>query len=220
MTLVFRMNITAQGNNSNSPTETSMSYESFVIRLREDRDDSAIYRITSEESFQNYATHWKPFPSLDLFRIWFAALGNERFDLVAEINDELVGFASLFVLPDRQSHAGWFVLGVCEHSQNKGVGRKLLQSLIWIADLAYGLRRIQLTVYCNNTVAMKLYRKFGFEIEGRHKDFVRYANQFVDAYSMARVRADTVPPKSEIEIHDRLSEFINQMLPVGLTPQK
>ncbi len=205
---------------SSLQTQNPLPPENFVIRLREEKDNVGIYRITSENSFQNFATHLKPFRSLELFQIWFAGLGNERFDLIAEINDELVGFASLLVLPDRQSHAGWFVIGVCERFQNNGVGQRLLQALIWIADLAYGLRRVQLTVYCNNTVALKLYQKFGFEIEGRHKDFVRYANQFVDAYSMARVRADTVPPKSEIEIHDRLSDFINQMLPAGLTPEK
>jgi putative acetyltransferase len=49
------------------------------------------------------------------------------------------------------------------------------------------LRRVQLTVFGDNGPAIKLYRRFGFEIEGRHRDFIRRGEGFVDGYTMARL---------------------------------
>ena len=35
---------------------------------------------------------------------------------------------------------------------------------------------------------MKLYRKFGFEIEGTHKAYALRDGRYVDTYAMARLR--------------------------------
>jgi putative acetyltransferase len=45
-----------------------------------------------------------------------------------------------------------------------------------------------LTVYTDNPAALALYRKFGFEQEGLLKAFAYRAGDYVDAYTMARVR--------------------------------
>ena len=39
-----------------------------------------------------------------------------------------------------------------------------------------------------NAVGIALYKKFGFEIEGTHRHFAFREGEYVDAYSMARVR--------------------------------
>ena len=44
-------------------------------------------------------------------------------------------------------------------------------------------------MFGDNDPAIKLYRRFGFEIEGRHRDFVRRGDSFVDGYTMARLNA-------------------------------
>jgi putative acetyltransferase len=47
---------------------------------------------------------------------------------------------------------------------------------------------LELTVYTDNPAALALYRKFGFEQEGLLKAFAYRAGDYVDAYTMARVR--------------------------------
>jgi hypothetical protein len=59
--------------------------------------------------------------------------------------------------------------------------------LMAAASIMIGLRRVQLTVFGDNDPAIKLYRRFGFEIEGRHRDFVRRGASFVDALTMAKL---------------------------------
>jgi putative acetyltransferase len=39
-----------------------------------------------------------------------------------------------------------------------------------------------------NAIGIALYEKFGFEIEGTHRRYAFRNGQYVDAYSMARVR--------------------------------
>lgn len=50
------------------------------------------------------------------------------------------------------------------------------------------LHRVELTVYVDNEPAQALYRKFGFETEGRLRDYAVRDGVFVDALSMARLR--------------------------------
>lgn len=58
-------------------------------------------------------------------------------------------------------------MGVAVAWQGKGVGSRLLGELLDIADNWMNLRRVELTVYTDNAPALALYRKFGFETEGR-----------------------------------------------------
>jgi L-phenylalanine/L-methionine N-acetyltransferase len=62
--------------------------------------------------------------------------------------------------------------------------------LLAAASVMTGLRRVQLTVFADNDPAIRLYQRFGFEIEGRHRDFVRRGEGFIDAFTMAKVYGD------------------------------
>jgi putative acetyltransferase len=57
-----------------------------------------------------------------------------------------------------------------------------------LADNWLDLTRIELSVYTDNAAGIVLYEKFGFEIEGTHRRYAFRNGEYVDAYSMARVR--------------------------------
>jgi putative acetyltransferase len=44
-------------------------------------------------------------------------------------------------------------------------------------------------VYTDNEAALRLYKKLGFEIEGTHRKYAFRDGQYVDAFTMARVRS-------------------------------
>jgi putative acetyltransferase len=60
------------------------------------------------------------------------------------------------------------------------------------ADRWAGVLRIELTVYTDNEVALRLYRNFGFEIEGTMRAYALRDGEFVDTYAMARLHPN--PP--------------------------
>ena len=70
----------------------------------------------------------------------------------------------------------------------KGVGSKLLAAVLDVADNWMNLRRGELTVYADNEAAIGLYQKFGFETEGRLRQYALRDGMMVDALTMARLR--------------------------------
>jgi len=63
----------------------------------------------------------------------------------------------------------------------------LLAAAIDLADNWLNYTRIELTVYTDNDVALALYRKFGFEVEGTLKSYAFRGGRYIDAYTMARI---------------------------------
>nr|WP_276556824.1 GNAT family N-acetyltransferase [Rhodoblastus acidophilus] len=178
-----------------------------LVRLREDRDDTAIFALVNENSFRRDASHFDTFPTVDALRGWLASLGESRFETVAELDNEVIGFCGLYIHPHRRSHAAWLFLGVREKFQGKGVGKKLLRTAIAAADVLFGLGRLELTVFVDNERAIGLYQTFGFEIEGRHNKFVHRCGEPVDAFSMARLHVEAGPPGSIDELRERIAKL-------------
>ena len=100
--------------------------------------------------------------------------------LVAECNKHIVGHAFLKPLP-LQSLCHVALLHIVVHHgwQNKGVGSQLLQKLIdWARQSP--LKKIELNVRASNITAITLYKKMGFEEEGRLKNRVKVHDRYID----------------------------------------
>lgn len=57
-----------------------------------------------------------------------------------------------------------------------------------LVDNWVNLTRIEPSVYTDNAAAVVLYEKFGFEIEGAHRRYAFRNGEYLDAYSMARIK--------------------------------
>ena len=111
--------------------------------------------------------------------------------LVAERDGAVVGNSGLHLnsMPQyvRRRHAGAIGIAVAPEAQGQGVGTALMQAMCNYADRWLGLLRLELTVYVDNAAAIALYRKFGFEIEGRLRGYAMRDGALVDAFTMARI---------------------------------
>lgn len=114
--------------------------------------------------------------------------------LIAERDGVLLGHGSLNLLgpSPRRRHAMTLGVAVSGTAQGLGVGTALMTALCDYADRWAGVLRIELTVYVDNAVAVRLYRNFGFDIEGTLRRYALRDGVYVDAYAMARLHPN--PP--------------------------
>ena len=64
------------------------------------------------------------------------------------------------------THVGTLGMGVLKEWRGTGIGRKLIGECLEMAR-AMGLEKVELTVYADNTAAIRLYESVGFRHEGR-----------------------------------------------------
>ncbi len=114
--------------------------------------------------------------------------------LLAEVNGKIVGHVGIHPVPrSRRAHAATLGMAIRDEWQGRGIGTALLREAIMLADDWLHLLRLELTVYTDNKAGVRLYRKFGFLIEGTHRLYALREGTYVDAYSMARIHPK--PPK-------------------------
>lgn len=77
-------------------------------------------------------------------------------------------------------------MGISVHKtfRGRGVGRTLMQAMVAWAG-TNGIRRVELRVYARNERAIRLYRSFGFQAEGRGRQAVYQEGAYLDDIIMS-----------------------------------
>ena len=108
--------------------------------------------------------------------------------LVAEIGDRVIGYLTLRQQTDRRSHVAELMMAVHDDHQGQGIGTLLFEAAMDLVDNWLNIKRVELQVYTDNEPGVRLYKRFGFEIEGTNKAIAFREGEYVDAYYMARLR--------------------------------
>jgi putative acetyltransferase len=166
-----------------------MQSSSTAVTIRPVRveDAEAIWRITQQDGVIETILAL-PSDRLEQRRDRLAALGPDEHWFVAEAEGEAIGLAGLSVGQGRLRHSGHVFLFVAREHQRKGVGTRLLETLLDVADRWLLLRRVELTVFAENERAWRLYERNGFEKEGLRKLSVISQGEIKDEWLMARYR--------------------------------
>jgi L-phenylalanine/L-methionine N-acetyltransferase len=161
-----------------------------TVRHTEPEDYKALHRIFSGPRAIIAGTLQMPFPRAETWREHLSEPPEGSYSLVACVEGEVVGSLGLETSPTRwrTRHVGSIGMAVRDDWQGKGVGTALMEAALDLADNWLNLVRIELTVCVDNVPAIALYEKFGFEVEGTHRHFAFRDGEYVDAYSMARLK--------------------------------
>ena len=161
----------------------------ITVRHSEPEDYKALHRIFSGPR-AIAGTLQMPLPSAETWRKRLSEPPEGLYSLVACVEDEVVGEISLHTSPTRwrMRHVGSIGMAVRDDWQGKGVGTVMMEAALDLADNWLNLMRIELSVYVDNAPAIALYEKFAFEVEGTHRRFAFRKGEYVDAYSMARLK--------------------------------
>jgi putative acetyltransferase len=166
----------------------------IATRAAEPGDVDALRETMSQPNAID-GTSQLPYPSLELWEKRLAELPAGDNLLVAEVDGKDVGTLGLHAAGNaaRCRHAGAIGISLHDAWQRKGFGSALMAA-IDLADDWLPYSRLELTVFTDIPSAIALYKKFGFKIEGTHKQYVFRNGEFVDAYAMARLKKQCPPP--------------------------
>ncbi|WP_019240935.1 MULTISPECIES: GNAT family N-acetyltransferase [Bacillus] len=105
--------------------------------------------------------------------------------ILAMDHDEIIGIGTITSSQKIKSrHQGELGIVVKKAYHGRGIGSQIIQQLIDWAKSNGVTTRIQLDTRCDNVGAVELYKKFGFEIEGRLKNATLLNGAYYDLYVM------------------------------------
>jgi GNAT superfamily N-acetyltransferase len=115
-----------------------------------------MYRVFSPKP----ASQGLPPEDLGTCEKWVKDILEIGVNVLAWRGEEIIGHAAL--IPDGKRKTGEFIIFVHQDCRNQGVGTQLTK---WSFEQArrLGLESIWLTVAMNNFIAIRLYRKLGFD---------------------------------------------------------
>ncbi|BBV02846.1 GNAT family N-acetyltransferase [Providencia rettgeri] len=130
-----------------------------------------------------------PYPAESTWEARLSANDPLVTQFVAELSQEIVGLLVIHQpIQVRRRHVATFGITVSEAHQGKGIGSKLMQVMVDYCDNWLNVHRIELEVFAANGNGVGLYEKFGFELEGRMRDYAFRDGQYVDAVMMSRIK--------------------------------
>ncbi|MFM0630191.1 GNAT family N-acetyltransferase [Paraburkholderia xenovorans] len=161
-------------------------YKCIMVRALESSDMDAFAEIMSLPGVRR-GTLSVGYRSPEQLAAWYERRLKGGVNVCAIIEERMVGHAGLEVHRSSRAHCAHLGLAVHDAYRGRGVGAALLQGLIDCSDASLGLRRIDLTVFSDNTPAIALYRKYGFVEEGRSRGFAPRDGVLADVLHMARL---------------------------------
>jgi GNAT superfamily N-acetyltransferase len=146
-------------NKNDCVTLTDKSGRSYSVGAGNSPDFSSImdmYRVFSPRP----ASQGLPPEEPGTCEKWVRDILDIGINVLAWRGEEVIGHAAL--IPDGRGKTGEFIIFVHQDWRNLGVGTELTK---WIFERARGLHleSVWLTVAMTNFIAIKLYRKLGFE---------------------------------------------------------
>lgn len=159
-----------------------------VEYAREDKIPSFYDALKSVASERIYLEMVEP-PPLQVvtgFQMSLINQGGPIFYAVDRDTDRVVGWCDVFPLENpRHSHRGSLGMGLLPNYRGNGLGGELLEATLKKAR-AFGLEKVELTVYSGNHSAISLYEKFQFAREGIIKRYRKLDGVYFDALKMGK----------------------------------
>jgi ribosomal protein S18 acetylase RimI-like enzyme len=163
-----------------------MEPSNLVIELIQERHVDGFRRavdLVAREKKYLARTEAPPLPDTIAFVSENIRNGNAHY--LAIVDGVVVGWCDIVPMKKEIfSHCGVLGMGIVEAYRGRGIGLKLIRTALGKAG-ANGLKRVELEVFHSNTAAIALYRKVGFEIEGRKRKAAILGGACLDTIQMA-----------------------------------
>jgi len=158
------------------------------IRKAEIKDIEQIKDIYNRAIKKTVATFDTVEKTTDDMKRWYKDHGSRYPIIIAEINNEIVGWASLSAYSTRCAYSDTTELSlyVKEKFQGQGIGNKLMKTLLEKGEKA-GIHATIARITDGNKVSIKLHEKYGFFHVGILKEVGNKFGKTLDVYLMEKV---------------------------------
>jgi phosphinothricin acetyltransferase len=158
------------------------------IRTASLKDLKVITKIYNQMVFNTVATFDIEPKTFKEQKKWFKEHGCKYPIIVAEIDREIVGFASLSKYSDRCAYSNTAELSVYvkEEYQGKGIGKKLIKEIVEEGEKT-GLHVILSRIVNGNKKSIYLHEIVGFKYIGTLKEVGYKFNRLLDVYLMEKI---------------------------------
>lgn len=149
----------------------------WIVKLKDGREVTVRFlvlenkeRLEMFSSMSDEALKWGMPPyTREVIERWINNLPN-LIPLVAEYNNNIIGYASIYKYPHpRRKGVGDLAMYLHQDFHNVGLGTAMLIRLLELAKKDK-MHKVILHVIAYNKVALYLYEKFGFKVEGIMQD--------------------------------------------------
>ena len=157
----------------------------LTIRLSEVKDGELFKHLLQQPDVLEYFPMYDLREIEDSVRFW-EFFCNKGASITAFMGDAPCGLA--FLNPQgykKLAHQCLITIIVDEAHRNKGIGTKLLHQLFLLSKESFKLEMLHLEVYETNP-AISLYRRVGFVEFGRHKNFIKEPDRYIDKIFMQK----------------------------------
>ncbi|MAT96043.1 MAG: hypothetical protein CL608_02675 [Anaerolineaceae bacterium] len=170
------------------PPPATFAPEDVTIRLPRPKDASDLHACYCHPLVAR-TTLQMPSQEIGLVQKRLENANKRLHRFVAEVSDTAVGSIFLYQ-SDTPRMAHKAKLGMMVHPAywGQGIGSQLMAAVIDLADNWLNVQRLELEVNTDNPAGVRLYRKFGFEIEGTKRWHVFGDGRLADSHFMARIR--------------------------------
>ncbi len=107
---------------------------------------------------------------------------------MAEDKNKLIGISGVKLKIGRQNHVGEFGISIKKEYRGIGLGKKLMAEVLKLAkkELKPVPKIIRLSVFPENKIAQKLYKKFGFKVVAKIPKQIQYKGKLLDEVIMIK----------------------------------
>lgn len=166
----------------------SKTTDEIIIRVVHHRDAADIHAIRSHPQVARTVTNL-PYTDIAEVEKRIVSRSSHQHYLVAEVDGRVVGGVNLWQNPrPRMMHSGSIGLNVHPDYWGRGIGTKLMEAILDLADNWLNLKRVELEVNTDNPAAIHLYEKLGFVHEGTKRMHIYGDGRWADSHLMARIR--------------------------------
>ncbi|GET33195.1 L-methionine sulfoximine/L-methionine sulfone acetyltransferase [Prolixibacter bellariivorans] len=155
----------------------------LTIRMASGADVPTITRIYNHAVLHSLTTFDTVPLSEEERRMWLAMHNEDYPVLVAQVDEEVVGYASLSKWSEKQAYdqTVQFSIYLDENFRGQGIGLRLSESILKYAK-EQGIHSVISLISEGNEVSFALHRKLGFHLMGVMKEAGRKFDRYIDVH--------------------------------------